>query len=118
MTRRRPALAVAERFAAAATVAVGWLAVVEQLVRDGLVSGGGTLWLAALAAVATAGALTLFAAERTPQHGLRALGLGLTALSPTVFLYLLNIVVLALAGTELALATASERRPWQPSSTS
>ena len=117
MARRRLVLTVAERFAAAATVLVGWLVVVDQLVRDGVVPGGGTLWLAAFAVVATAGALMLFTTERPCQHRLRALGLGLTAFSPTTFAHVLNLVVLVLAVTELALAIASKRRPRQLSAT-
>jgi hypothetical protein len=111
MARRRLALTVVERVAVAATVLVGWLVVVDQLVRDGFVAGGGTFWLAAFATAATAGAWTLFAAERPSQHGLRALGLGVTALSPTVFVYIVSIVVLVLAVAELALAVAAKRRP-------
>ena len=117
MAQSRFTLVLAERFAVAATVLVGWFVVVDQLVHDGFTSGSGTLWLAAFATAATAGALTLFAASHAHQHGLRALGLAITALSPTVFAYILNIAVLGLAVTELALTLASKRRSRQLSST-
>src|SRR5258708_24218260 len=117
MSRIYFTLVATERFGGGATVLVGWLAVVDQLIHDGFTSGGGTLWLAAFGTAATAGASTLFAASHTHQHGLRALGLAITALSPTVFAYILNIAVLGLAITELALMVASTRRPRQTSST-
>ena len=111
MARSRLTLIVVERFAAAACVLLGWLTVVDQLIHDGLASGGGTLWLAAFAVVATVGALTVFAAYRPQQHGLRGLGLALTALSPTVFAYILNTAVLGLAVTEFVRTVALKRRP-------
>jgi hypothetical protein len=117
MARSRFTLVAAERFAVAATVLVGWFTVVDQAIHDGFPSGGGTLWLALFAAGATGGAAILFASRHPHQHGLRALGLALTALSPTVFAYILNIALVVLAVIELALTVAAKRRPRQMPST-
>lgn len=100
---RRP-LYPAERVVGTITVAVGWAVAVQQLVRDGWIEGGGTAWLFAGAAVGTLGLLVVFAAGKPDARGFRALGLVLAAVSPTVFAYPLNALLLVAAVIELAVA--------------
>ncbi|MDQ1484945.1 MAG: hypothetical protein QOJ62_638 [Actinomycetota bacterium] len=84
------------------TVALGWTVALDQAVRDGFTAKGGTAWLIALAAVATAGAIVAIAARQ--RHAVAAIGLFLVACSPTVFAYPVNVLVLLFALAELIAA--------------
>jgi hypothetical protein len=89
---------------------LGWLVFAHQLASDGWLNGGGTAWLLALAAVATVGALVSIAALTSGRPGWASLGLTITAASPTVFAYPLNLLLLILAIIEAALAISTGRR--------
>jgi hypothetical protein len=109
LIHRRATLVAVERIAAAATALLGWIVVGDQFASDGLTHGSGTFWLGAFAAAGTAGVVVLFRA-RPDSHWIRAAGLALTAFSPTVFAYVLNIALLIIGLVEVALAVASRRR--------
>lgn len=98
---RDGSLYLAERVLAAAAVVVGWAVALDQLIRDGWGAGGGTGWLVLFALIASAGLVVLLITARD-AHGMRALALAAVAVSPTVFAYVLNVVVVALALIELA----------------
>ncbi|BEP16500.1 hypothetical protein acdb102_48110 [Acidothermaceae bacterium B102] len=86
-----------------ATLAVGWSTSLEAFV-EGPATGADAPVLLGLSVIATAGAVVAAAARRRGQHWLVALALVLVALSPTVFVYPLNLAVLGLAFAELAAA--------------
>lgn len=99
----RVSLVLVERVLAAITVVVGWVVVVDQLVRDGWGEGGGTAWLMLFAVVASIGVVAVAVGRAPDAHALRAVGLVAVAVSPTVFAYPLNAVVLVFALIEVAL---------------
>lgn len=88
------------------SLVLGWDTALRQL-SEGSGSDSGTAWLLALAAIATLGATLLIAAQGRHRHLLAALALVLVAVSPTVFAYPINVVVLALAITEVACGVRS-----------
>ena len=102
-------LVTVDRVAAAAVVLVGWVVVAHQWATED-VSGGGSVWLTLFAAAATVGAVVVFSAWDVDQHGLRAFGLVVAAVSPTLFAYPVNVMVGALAGLELVVAVSGKRR--------
>jgi hypothetical protein len=87
------------------TVLVGWVVFADQLRTDGWISGGGTAWVLAAVTVASAGAIVAIWARRSGRHAWTAVGLAAVAASPTVFAFMLNLVVVSLAATEQVLAT-------------
>jgi hypothetical protein len=103
-----------------ATALLGWNAFIDQARFYQWTITGGTGWLLALAIAGSCGAVLVAALARTNLHILTAFALCLTALSPTVFAYPLNVVLLLLALSEVVLAvrrgrhrqfdTASRRR--------
>jgi hypothetical protein len=93
-----------EAVVAIGTVLLGWIVFADQLRTDGWISGGGTAWLLATVTVASAGATVAISARRAGRHAWTAVGLAAVAVSPTVFLFVLNLMVVALAATELVLA--------------
>jgi hypothetical protein len=111
MSRRRTQLQTVELALAALTVLVGWGAVVGQLRTAGSPADG-TAWLVAFAAVATLGLAGLAGAQRHGWHVQAALALVLVALSPTVFAYPLNLLIVGLVIVELVASSARRaRRP-------
>ena len=114
MRLRDTRLGMAEAILVSVTVAVGWVVVVPQLRNDGWISGGGTAWLLTMALIASAGALVAVMSRRAGRHGWVALGLFAVAVSPTVFAYILNALVIALTVTELVLATRQLNRRSMP----
>jgi hypothetical protein len=109
MTRSDAAVFSIERAVAVVTVLVGWLVVLSQLLGDGPSTHTGTAWLLVLAAIATGGCSYFLIAQRAGQHGRIALGLMLAALSPTVFAYPLNAVLLVFAVLETSRLIAAKR---------
>ena len=104
MKQRTSALGLLELVVVAVTVIIGWVVFAGQLARVGWISGGGTAWLLAFAAVATLGAGGAVVARRAGRHALTALGLGVAATAPTGFAYIFNVVVLVLALIEGGIA--------------
>lgn len=91
------------------TVIVGWFIVLSQAAGDGWVNGG-TIVLLTCAVIATAGAVLAYRSLLAERHGWAALGLALVTVSPTVFAYPLNLIVLILAMAELTIAIRLKRR--------
>jgi hypothetical protein len=111
MSRRRSRLQTVELALAALTVLVGWGAVVGQLRTAGSPADG-TAWLVGFAVVATLGLAGLLVAQRNGRHAHAALALVLVALSPTVFAYPLNLLIVGLVIVELFASSARRaRRP-------
>jgi hypothetical protein len=82
------------------SIAIGWDTSLRELANGSGVQSG-TMWLLALSFIATVGGVLLFAAHRRSQRLLAGLALVLVAVSPTVFAYPINILVVALAVAEL-----------------
>ena len=113
MTSQIAGPAIAVRLLVAATVLMGWVVAIQQLLEDGWIAGGGTASLLVFALLATSGAA---GAARLHQRGhVTASGVCLlvVAASPTVFAYPLNVAVvvvaLALIGRGLAARLAAGR---------
>lgn len=96
-----------ERVAAIVTTTVGCAVAIRQLAVDGWTRGGGTGWLLATAVIATIGTLLVVVHD---GHAQRCIGLLAVVASPTVFAYLLNIVLLGLGLAEFALTIQQWRR--------
>jgi hypothetical protein len=113
MTSQIAGLAIAVRLLVAATVLMGWVVAIQQLLEDGWIAGGGTASMLVFALLATFGAA---GAARLHQRGhstASGVGLLVVAASPTVFAYPLNVAVivvaLALIGRGLTGRLAAER---------
>jgi hypothetical protein len=91
------------------TVLLGWNAFIDQARFYEWNITGGTGWLLALAIAGSCGAVLVAAVARTNLHLLTAFALCLTALSPAVFAYPLNVVLLLLAISEVVLAVRHGR---------
>ncbi len=99
--RRTPTrLWLAEAAVVVMTVGLGWYVVVDQARSDGWL-GGGTGWMALLAAVSTAGGAIGLTAAYQDRVRLAALGLASASVAPTGFAYLGNLALVLLAFSEL-----------------
>jgi hypothetical protein len=103
MTGSRSRLVHAAWWLVSATVVVGWFTSLDQFVEEPA-TGRGTMTLVAFSVGASLGLALAAVARRRDSPGLMALGLLMVAASPTVFAYVLNIVVLCLALAEVVVA--------------
>lgn len=96
--KSKKALVMAAYLLVGATVLVGWVAALQQLLDEGWIAGGGTGWLLGAALLATTAAAAAAWLDRRDHH--RAAGVCLLVVatsSPTVFAYPLNVAVIILA---------------------
>lgn len=110
MKQTRSSLVYVSSAIALSGTALGWAIFIGQLATDDWVSGGGTAWMLVLAALATVGVVTAIPALWSGRHGWAAVGLAITAVSPTVFAYPLNVLLLILAVVEATHAISATRR--------
>lgn len=110
MRRSRSGLSLAVIVLAGVVALLGLAAAVYQLASDGWIRGGGTGWMLAGAGAAIVGALAAAVGLRTGRHGLAALGLAVTAVSPTVFAYPLNALLLVASAVEACASLRARRR--------
>lgn len=97
-SRARTAVIAAELILAALTAGVGAFAAGATFQQSG--AGSGAAWMAAFAVVGVIGLVVVGRGLQTANRRLAVAGLLLTALSPTVFAYPLNLILLLIAGAE------------------
>lgn len=102
---RHPVVTTLGALLGVVTVVVGWTAVPDG---DG---GAGTVWLLTAATVATLGLVAFAWFARADRAVAAGAALAVVCVSPTVFAYPLNGVVLVLAGTLVGLGLADRRGP-------
>lgn len=104
MKRLYPGRSAVEISLSMTTALLGWNAFIDEARFHEWAIKGGTGWLLALAIAGSCGAVLVAVAARADVHVLTAFALCLTALSPTVFAYPLNVVLVLLAISEVVLA--------------
>jgi hypothetical protein len=95
---RRALAVIAAYLLVGATVLVGWMAGLQQLLDEGWIAGGGTGWLLGAASLATiAAAAAAWQDRRGHPRSASVCLLVVAASSPTVFAYPLNLAVIFVA---------------------
>lgn len=94
---RESHLGVATWFVAAVTILLGWFVGLRQLATDGWINGGGTGWLLFLALVASLAGGGAFWLQGRDHEEAAAVTFLVVAVSPTVFAYPLNLVIVVAA---------------------
>lgn len=90
-----------------ATVTLGWIVAVQQLLRDGLVNGG-TFWLFTFAAIGTVGLMVVLVETDPNARTWRVLGLIAASVSPGI--YPINGLLLVAVVVEVAAAVRERHR--------
>jgi hypothetical protein len=110
MKRTASVLAIAELIAVSMIVLIGGVASIEELARDGWITGGDTAWMLTYLTITTLGAGFVFIVRWNGRPFTTTTGLIIVAASPTTCAFICNAVLRVIAVAEVAIAIMHKRR--------